>query len=56
MEENIIMERDIDLQHLDNVRGVKKKSKKSFVEQFDFFATIAEFLVLIPRAIWQILK
>lgn len=49
------MKRDINLQRVDHVRGAKK-SKKSFVERFDFFVTIAEFLALIPRAIWQILK
>ena len=50
------MKRDINSQQLENVRGAKKNSKKLFVEQFDFFATIAEFAVLIPRAIWQIIK
>lgn len=46
------MKRDTNLKKI-------KRSKRSFnekVEQFDFFATIAEFLVLIPRAIWQVLK
>ena len=50
------MKQAINLQQLDNVGGANKKSKKSFVDQVDMFATIAEFAVLIPRAIWQILK